>query len=100
MIDQATRTKIKKLKIHTKRIMQSALSGDYLSAFKGSGLEFHQIREYCMGDDVRMIDWNSSAKMNKIMVKQFIEERDRTVILAIDSSASSAYSSQQLLRSE
>lgn len=100
MIDQATRSKIKKLKIHTKRLMQNALVGDYLSAFKGSGLEFHQIRDYQMGDDVRSIDWNSSAKMNKIMVKQFIEERDRTVILAIDSSASSAYSSQQLLRAE
>src|SRR5512137_56443 len=100
MIDPTIQNKIKKIKIHTKRIMTSTLAGDYLSAFKGSGLEFNQIRDYYMGDDVRAIDWNSSAKMNKIMIKQFIEERDRTVILAIDSSASSAYSSQQLLRSE
>jgi uncharacterized protein (DUF58 family) len=100
MIDQATRKRIKKLEILTKRIMKSALAGDYLSAFKGSGLEFHQIREYQVGDDVRSIDWNSSAKMNKIMVKQFVEERERTVILAIDISGSTAYSSQRLLCSE
>jgi len=98
MITQDIRSKIKKIKIHTKRVMQSSLSGDYLSAFKGSGLEFDQLREYSAGDDVRFIDWNSSAKMNKIMVKQFIEERDRTIILAIDLSASTLYSSGQELR--
>lgn len=98
MITQDIRSKIKKIKIHTKRVMQSSLSGDYLSAFKGSGLEFDQLREYSAGDDVRFIDWNSSAKMNKIMVKQFIEERDRTIILAIDLSASTLYSSVQELR--
>jgi uncharacterized protein (DUF58 family) len=100
MIDQETRSRIKKLEIHTKRIMHNALAGDYLSAFKGSGLEFHQIRDYQAGDDVRSIDWNSSAKMNKIMVKQFIEERDRTVIVAIDISGSNAYSSGRTLRAE
>lgn len=100
MIDQAIRNKIKRIKIHTKRIMQSTLSGDYLSAFKGSGLEFNQIREYQAGDDIRTIDWNSSAKINKIMVKQFIEERERTVILAIDISGSNNYSSHAELRKE
>ncbi len=100
MISSELQTKIKKIKIHTKRIMQSALAGDYISAFKGSGLEFDQIREYQMGDDIRAIDWNSSAKMNKLMVKQFIEERERTIILAIDVSASTAYSSQHELRKE
>lgn len=100
MIDPIIQNKIKKIKIHTKRIMTSTLAGDYLSAFKGSGLEFNQIRDYYMGDDVRAIDWNSSAKMNKIMIKQFIEERDRTIILAIDVSGSNNYSSQQELRKE
>lgn len=94
MIDDGIRSKIKKIKIYARRVMHSALSGDYLSAFKGSGLEFDQIREYQVGDDVRTIDWNSSAKMNKIMVKQFHEERDRTVIIALDVSASGDYSSQ------
>lgn len=100
MIDTTIRSKIKKIKLHTSRIMQSTLSGDYSSAFKGSGLEFDQLREYQMGDDVRFIDWNSSAKMNKIMVKQFIEERDRTVILCIDVSGSTNYSSKQELRKD
>jgi uncharacterized protein (DUF58 family) len=100
MISDEVRNKIKKIKIQTTRIMQSNLSGDYLSAFKGTGLEFDQLREYQMGDDVRFIDWNSSAKMNKIMIKQFIEERDRTVILAIDLSASAEFSSQKELRKD
>jgi uncharacterized protein (DUF58 family) len=99
-IDSKIRQKIRRIKVFTKRIMQNVLSGDYLSAFKGSGLEFDQIREYQMGDDVRFIDWNSSAKMNKIMIKQFVEERDRTVIIAVDVSASANYSSRNELRKE
>jgi len=100
MIDKSIQNKIKKIKIHTRRVMQSTLAGDYLSAFKGSGLEFHQIREYTPGDDIRSIDWNSSAKMNKLMIKQFIEERDRTIILAIDVSGSTFFGSQNELRKE
>ncbi len=99
-LSDAIQNKIKIIKIFTKRLMKSTLSGDYLSAFKGSGLEFDQLRDYHMGDDIRFIDWNSSAKMNKIMIKQLIEERDRTVILAIDVSSSSNFSSKQELRKE
>jgi uncharacterized protein (DUF58 family) len=91
---------IKLIKIFTKRLMKSSLAGDYLSAFKGSGLEFDQIREYQIGDDVRSIDWNASAKMNKIMIKQLIEERDRTVVLAIDISFSNNFSSKKELKKE
>jgi len=80
--------------------MQSQLTGDYLSAFKGTGLDFDQLRDYEMGDDVRFIDWNSSAKANKLVVKQFIEERDRTIILAIDVSASTNFASTEELRNE
>lgn len=92
--------KVKGIQIFTKRLMKSSLLGDYLSAFKGSGLEFDQLREYLLGDDIRFIDWNCSAKMNKIMVKQLVEERDRTVILAIDLSSSSLFSSQEDLRKD
>lgn len=99
-MDNEIRSKIKKIIIYTKRLTQSSLTGDYISAFKGSGLEFDQLREYQMGDDIRFIDWNSSAKMNKIMVKQFVEERDRTIILAIDISKSSLFSSQSELRQD
>jgi uncharacterized protein (DUF58 family) len=92
--------KIKQIKIFTKRLMRSSLVGDYLSAFKGTGLEFDQIREYQLGDDIRFINWNCSAKMNKLMVKHLIEERDRTIILAIDVSGSSIFSSKQELKKE
>ncbi len=98
MLDPVVQSKIKLIQVQTKRLMQSSIAGDYLSAFKGSGLEFNQLREYQQGDDVRFIDWNSSAKMDKIMVKQFIEERDRTIIIAIDISTSSLYSSTYELR--
>jgi len=100
MMNDELRQKIRRIRIHTRRVMHSSLSGDYLSAFKGVGLEFDQIRDYQMGDDVRFIDWNSSAKMNKIMVKQFREERDRTVILAIDVSASQHHSSKSELKKD
>jgi uncharacterized protein (DUF58 family) len=100
VVTDKEKNKIKKIVIHTRRLMQSTLVGDYLSAFKGTGLEFDQIREYQIGDDVRFIDWNSSAKSNKIMIKQFVEERDRTVILAIDVSASGRFSSEAELRSQ
>ena len=73
MITEEIRQKIKRIKIQTGRVMHTTLSGDYASAFKGSGLEFDQLREYQIGDDVRNLDWNSSAKMNRLMVKQFIE---------------------------
>lgn len=100
MITEEIRQKIKRIKIQTGRVMHTTLSGDYASAFKGSGLEFDQLREYQMGDDVRNLDWNSSAKMDRLMIKQFIEERDRTIILCIDVSASSIYGSAGLLRNE
>jgi uncharacterized protein (DUF58 family) len=100
------RSKIKKIMIYTKRLTQSSLTGDYLSAFKGSGLEFDQLREYQNGDDIRSIDWNSTAKSHslvgssKMMVKQFVEERDRVIILAIDVSSSALFSSERELRTE
>ena len=100
MISQDIRNKIKKIKIHTRRLIQSGLSGDYLSAFKGTGLEFDKIRDYQVGDDVRFIDWNCSARMNKMMVKQFVEERERTVILMIDISKSEQYSSKEDLKKD
>ncbi len=100
MLDPVVQKKIKLVKVQTKRLMQSSIAGDYISAFKGTGLEFHQLREYQQGDDIRFIDWNSSAKMNKMMIKQFIEERDRTIIIAVDISASTRYSSTYELRQD
>ena len=92
------RDKIKRIRILTKRFISSNLSGDYLSAFKGSGMEFHQIREYQPGDDIRFIDWNNTVKTDKLMVKQYVEERDRTIVLMVDVSMSGKYSSKLELK--
>lgn len=93
MISSDVLKKIKHIEIYTKRLLSGALVGDSRSAIKGSGLEFDQIREYQFGDDVRFIDWHASSRMNKVLVKQYIEERNRTILLAVDVSASQQFSS-------
>lgn len=98
MLSKDVLKKLKHIEIYTRRLLRGSMVGDSRSALKGSGLEFDQIREYQVGDDVRFIDWNSSARMNKLLVKQYIEERNRTVFLAIDVSASSLFSSNEQLR--
>lgn len=90
--------KIKQIEIHTRRLLRSALVGDSRSAIKGSGLDFDQIREYQQGDDVRFIDWNASARMNNVLVKQYIEERSRVVLLAVDISGSADLGSTDTLK--
>ena len=98
MIHPEALKKIKQLEIATKRLLSGTLIGDDRSAVKGSGLEFDQIREYQLGDDVRFIDWNSSARMNKVLVKQYIEERNRTILLAVDVSGSQFYASDEHIK--
>ena len=80
--------KAKKIEIAARRLVDDKLAGQYHSVFKGRGLIFSDVRAYYPGDDVRSIDWNVSARMNAAHVKQFVEERDRTVNLMIDMSAS------------
>lgn len=92
--------KIKHIEISTRRLLNSSLMGDTRSAIKGTGFEFDQIREYQMGDDIRSIDWSSSARMHKLLVKQYIEERNRTIIIALDVSASNKYTSTAVVRSD
>lgn len=83
--------KAKKIEIATRRLVDERLAGQYHSVFKGRGLVFSDVRPYVPGDDVRVIDWNVSARMNAAHVKQFVEERDRTVNLMIDMSASGVF---------
>ena len=85
--------KVKKLEIKTRRLVDGLLQGNYHSVFKGRGIEFSQIREYVPGDDIRAIDWNVTARMNKTYVKEFIEERDLTMYIVFDISASSDFGS-------
>lgn len=98
MNEQELRAKVAHLQIVVKRLMNTSLSGDFSSAFRGGGLEFAQLRQYQRGDEVRSIDWKSSAKMNKMMVKEFVQEKERTVVIALDTSSSLQCSSQSELK--
>lgn len=79
---------LKKIEITTNRLATEQLAGNYTSVFKGQGLAFREVRQYQPGDDVRTIDWNVSARMNEAYVKVFVEEREMTVMLVVDLSAS------------
>jgi uncharacterized protein (DUF58 family) len=83
--------KARKIEIASRRLVDELVAGQYHSVFKGRGLIFSDVRPYMPGDDVRAIDWNITARMNAPHVKQFVEERDRTVNLVIDMSASSLF---------
>lgn len=85
--------KARKIEIAARRLVDEQLGGQYHSVFKGRGLIFSDVRPYYAGDDVRTIDWNITARMNFPHVKQFVEERDRTVNLVIDMSASGYFGS-------
>ncbi|MFC1842478.1 DUF58 domain-containing protein [Candidatus Dependentiae bacterium] len=98
MLSKEVIKKIRHIEITTKRLLSGSYVGDYSSAKKGTGFEFDQIRDYQMGDDVRFIDWKASARSNKLLVKQYIEERNRAVILVVDFSASIFYTSSQKLK--
>lgn len=91
MLSVQTQAKIRQLEIITKKRMDGPLVGDDVSARRGYGVELDQLREYHFGDDVRFIDFKSSCRLNKMMIKECIEERNRRVIIAIDVSASSFY---------
>jgi len=99
-LNQEVLRKIRSIEIQTRRLLRGTLAGDYSSAQNGSGLEFDQLRDYQMGDDVRFIDWNASARSHKILVKQYREERSRTIMVLVDCSASLFYGSSELLKSD
>ncbi|HEX4825649.1 MAG TPA: DUF58 domain-containing protein [Candidatus Polarisedimenticolaceae bacterium] len=83
--------KVRRLEIRTRRLVDESLAGSYHSVFRGRGVEFAEVREYEPGDDVRTIDWNVSAKMGHPFVKKFTEERELTVMLVVDASASGRF---------
>jgi uncharacterized protein (DUF58 family) len=92
--------KIKRIQIAVTRDVNDLFAGMYRSAFKGRGLEFEEVREYQPGDDIRSIDWNVTAKLQHPYVKIFREERELTVMLLVDVSASSLYSHTSVTKSE
>jgi uncharacterized protein (DUF58 family) len=83
--------KVKELEIKSKKITQHLFTGEYHSAFKGRGMSFREVREYAAGDDVRFIDWNVSARFSHPFTKLFEEERELTMMLLVDVSASSLF---------
>ncbi len=91
-------SQVRKLEIRTRRVVDELFSGEYHSVFKGRGVEFREVREYAPGDDVRSIDWNVSARMGAPYVKQYEEERELTVVVVADLSASQRFGSGQRLK--
>ncbi|MGE9290349.1 MAG: DUF58 domain-containing protein [Puniceicoccales bacterium] len=85
--------KVRRLEIRTNRMVTDALSGAYHSVFKGQGMDFEEVREYAPGDEIRSIDWNVTARMDRPFVKIYREERELTLMLLVDLSASGSFGS-------
>src|SRR5437016_4406627 len=85
--------RVRDLELVSARLIRAGFAGDYHSAFHGRGIEFAQVREYLPGDDIRTIDWNVTARSGVPHVKEFVEERDLTVLVAVDVSGSMAFGS-------
>jgi uncharacterized protein (DUF58 family) len=92
--------RVRKLELKARRLVRESFSGEYLSSFRGQGLDFDDFREYQHGDEVRFIDWNVTARMNLPYVRKFREERELSVVLAVDVSGSADYGSVSLSKRE
>ncbi len=92
--------KVRKIEIRTAKLVNDMFGGEYQSVFKGQGIEFADVREYVAGDDIRSIDWNVTARSDKAFIKKYIEERELTVIFAVDMSGSQHFGSHSKLKSE
>jgi uncharacterized protein (DUF58 family) len=100
MIPREVLQKVRRIEIRTKSVVDSILSGEYHSVFKGRGMEFSEVRSYVEGDDIRNIDWNVTARMNSLYVKKHVEEREMTVMLLVDASASGSFGSVDKFKGE
>lgn len=100
MIPQEVMAQIRRIQIRTSRVVNDILAGQYESVFKGQGMEFHEVREYVPGDDVRMIDWNVTARANRPYIKVLAEEREMTVMLMVDASGSGRFGSVSRFKNE
>ncbi len=92
--------KVRRIEISTKRLVNDLMGGEYHSTFKGQGMEFDEVREYQPGDDVRLIDWNVTARAGAPHVKVYREERELTVMLLVDASSSGRFGTQERFKSE
>ena len=92
--------KIRSIQIKTSHMVTELMAGEYVSAFKGRGMEFNAVREYAPGDDVRLIDWNVTARMDQPFIKEYIEERELNVMLMVDVSSSGEFGSTGKFKNE
>jgi uncharacterized protein (DUF58 family) len=100
MLSRELFKQVRQIHIRTNRLVNDVFAGQYHSAFKGRGMEFAEVREYTPGDDVRSIDWNVTARLGQPFVKRYVEERELTVMLLVDLSASGHFGSVMRLKSE
>ena len=100
MIPREMMRKIRRIQIHTSHVVDDLLAGSWHSAFKGRGIEFEEVRPYQVGDDVRTIDWNVTARAGEPFVKLFREERELSVMLLVDLSASQDFGTQSQSKRE
>jgi len=100
MIPKELIKKIRQIQIYTSRAVNAAFAGQYESVFKGRGMQFDEVREYTPGDDVRSIDWNVTARTGKPYIKRFVEEREMTVLFAVDLSASGDFGTVNKAKNE
>ena len=95
---KAMRSGMRELEIRTRRMVDDSMAGAYHSVFKGRGMDFDEVREYSPGDEVRTIDWNVTARAGRAFVKKFTEERELTIFLVVDISASGNFGSGELAK--
>jgi uncharacterized protein (DUF58 family) len=100
MIPKELIDKIRRIQIYTSRAVNASFAGQYESVFKGRGMQFDEVREYTPGDDIRTIDWNVTARTGKPYIKRFVEEREMTVIFAVDLSASGDFGTVNKAKNE
>ncbi len=100
MIPKDILDKVHRIEITTSRLVNDFFAGAYHSAFKGRGMEFDQVREYQIGDDIRTIDWNVTARTGKAHVKQYVEERELSVMILVDASASNHFASSGVFKNQ
>ncbi len=100
MIPKEILRQVNLIELQTRNVVNNLFAGEYHSVFKGQGMEFAEVREYQAGDEVRSIDWNVTARVGRPFIKVFDEERELTVVLVVDASASGAFGSGQRMKGE
>ena len=100
MIPKEILKKIRRIEIRTKKLVNDLFSGEYHSTFKGQGMEFEEVRQYEPGDDIRLIDWNVTARTGYPYIKKFKEERELSVVLLFDASSSGKFGTKDRFKSE